>query len=197
MRSLIESVRPCDGTPQDSSNRLIEVFLAYSDRLLKQCGGALWGAVRRELGGEGLFRYSEWKFELLAHPSLCRIAIAEARTADLVIIALRRAQPLPAPIREWIDHAGSSPRLRSQALVILLGRDPEPEATEWPDHDWLAVRSQQGGLAVLVQEVELTPAGPRDWLPAVQLKPGRFCRDPVPKNGSSLKPRHRFQAGEG
>jgi hypothetical protein len=62
-----------------------------------------------------------WKFEVLREPRLFDAAARDAAWADMIVLAIRQSQELPAEVRRWIEHWLPSKQADSGALVALLG----------------------------------------------------------------------------
>lgn len=61
-----------------------------------------------------------WKFEVLREPRLFDAAARDAAWADMIVLAIRQSQELPAEVRRWIEHWLPSKQADSGALVALL-----------------------------------------------------------------------------
>jgi hypothetical protein len=74
----------------------------------------------RELGSKFVFHSKLWKLDILQLPHCGKIAAADVRVADLIIIAAHGRTGFPAGVKSWIDRWLATVRPRPRALVSLV-----------------------------------------------------------------------------
>lgn len=68
-----------------------------------------------------------WKFDVLKQPSLAALTGAVAANADLVVLALARAYPVPAELLAWLKNWAQQRRIQDAAVLALPSGEPTSE----------------------------------------------------------------------
>lgn len=68
-----------------------------------------------------------WKFDVLRQPSLAALTGAVAANADLVVLALRRTNPIPAELLAWLKNWAQQRRIQDAAVLALPSEDNASE----------------------------------------------------------------------
>ena len=111
-----------DNEPFDPADDL-RVVVAYlnSDSVLR--ASALLDRVAREADDAGRLICSLWEFKSLAEPALSRLAVVDAKDADLIVIATQEGEALPQEVRIWIVNSLLTKQVHPRALVAILDLD--------------------------------------------------------------------------
>ena len=106
-----------------------------------------------------------WKFDVLRQPSLAALTGAVAANADLVVLALRRANPIPAELLAWLNNWAQKRRIQDAAVLAL----PSEENTSEDGRNELKTFAKGQGLVFLdrnsVGAQENGPTFGRRWPP--------------------------------
>lgn len=141
--------------PVEESRTQIRGLLVYQNHELERWGKELWTDICRKLGENVSFAYSEWKFEMLAHPALREIAASEAMDAHFILLAVRGCDTLNPEVREWLDSISLPGRVTPGVLVVLLGTESDERRVMWPEYPWLAQKARVCGMGLIVYGMSL------------------------------------------
>jgi hypothetical protein len=103
----------------ENANEII-VIIAYDDLKAGQRAGQLFSSVARRGIRDIQFRLQPWRFDFLADPEWSQFAIAEARQADLLVLAMTHSSDLPAAVQHWLNKWFDGKRGDHAALVALV-----------------------------------------------------------------------------
>jgi hypothetical protein len=132
------------------ANTCLRVVVAYRDVDHERLGKTYWESLSRQLEWRDSPAVTDWKFEMLACPSLGGIAAAEAREARLVVLATDSADGLPDAVKSWVLQ-WSSVRLPERAvLVVLLSENAGCPGALWPDFSYLEEKMKMCGREFFV-----------------------------------------------
>jgi hypothetical protein len=73
------------------------------------------------LAGNVGLRVSLWRTDVLKDSTESNLALSDAATADLVVLALRSAKLLSKAVREWLENWAAASHAEDAALVVLAG----------------------------------------------------------------------------
>lgn len=90
-------------SPGSEVNSAFNVVIAYEDFETGQNARKTYDFLVEHLGNEFCLNNQMWKFDVLAMPKLREIAANDAAAADLILVALRGNNELPAEVREWME----------------------------------------------------------------------------------------------
>lgn len=126
---------------------IFNVVIAYEDFETGKQAKRTYDYLVRNLAEESAFNCPMWKFDVLCIPKLLEMAVADAQSADIIMIACRGGTALPPSITQWIEGWTSS-GTRAVALVALFNCEPERSA---PIHSFLAKVTKNAGLQFFAQ----------------------------------------------
>lgn len=126
---------------------IFNVVIAYEDFETGKQAKRTYDYLVRNLADESVFNCPMWKFDVLTIPKLLDMAVADAQSADIIMIASRGGSALPSTITQWIEGwiAGGT---RAVALVALFDCEPDRSA---PVHEYLAGICKRAGLQFFAQ----------------------------------------------
>ena len=117
-----------DNEPFDPADDL-RVVVAYLNSAFALRASTLLERVAREAGTPGRLICSLWEFKSLAEPALARLAVGDAKAANLIVIATQEGEALPPEVRSWLGHVLVTKQEHPRALAAVLDLDPaRPEA---------------------------------------------------------------------
>ena len=136
------------GSVERDTKAAISVLMAYEDLADGQRAMKTYNGLVGELGRACEFNYELWKFEALQIPELQTVAAAQAREADMVIIATH-SPTLSRSVKSWIASWSTGPGPgpgRPRALVALITTSGEWHPGSIPAFTDLADAAAVAGL---------------------------------------------------
>jgi hypothetical protein len=100
--------------------RPFQALLVYEDLSTGLRARQTLEEVARQLGPDGQFKLTLWKFDLLAETSLLEQATREAANADIVFLSAHGHRELPTPVREWYEQWLESQCDEPKAVALSL-----------------------------------------------------------------------------
>ena len=162
-----------------SPRSVFQAVIAYEDFDAGRRAMDVCKLLVAQLGNEVQFRCSMWKFEVLRCPKLQRIAVGDARDADMILVATGSSGELPAEVKRWVESWVPERQGQAAALLALLQgtamEGTDPVAAE----NYLRAAAIEAGIDFLPQTDRTGPlyATPFDFnLPA-----DRFVSGPAPE----------------
>lgn len=137
-------------TPPQRIQARLGVVVAYRDVDHERLGRTYWESLSRELEYDEIPTVTDWKFEMLACPSLGGIATAEARGARLIVLATDSADALPDSVKAWVLRWASARLPVRAVLVVLLRENAGCPAAVWPDYAFLEEKMKACGKELFV-----------------------------------------------
>lgn len=138
------------GTHIKKTKPRLEVVVAYRDVDHERLGRTYCESLSSQLEWDVSPVVTDWKFEMLACPSLGGIAAAEAREARLVVLATDSADVLPDAVKAWVLRWASARLPYRAALVVLLTENAGCPGALWPDFSYLAEKMKACGRELFV-----------------------------------------------
>lgn len=130
----------------------LNVALVYQDALTQQWAGQARDLMAAAVGPDAV-RCSEWKINDLVEPGAYWQGVAALAHADVIVVSLHEAEPLPAVfylwVNLWLQERGGLPG----ALVALVV--PPEESNSLAKHEtrsYLSAVASQGHLELFMQE---------------------------------------------
>lgn len=102
----------------------LNVLIAYEDFAAGTRAMGMLNRVNSQCGEPGQFNHMMWRFDVLTDPEFFELAVSEALSADIIVIAARKGQGLPQRIRDWIARWLLMKQRRPLALVATLDYRP-------------------------------------------------------------------------
>lgn len=84
-----------------------------------------------------------WRLEVLKQPALAALTVAVAANADLIVLAMKQPQSMPAELLAWLKNWAQHRRVEDAALLALPSGE---NAAPWNE---LRTFAEQGGLIYL------------------------------------------------
>lgn len=106
-------------SPGSEANPAFNVVIAYEDFETGQHARKTYDFLVEHLGEEFCLHNQMWKFDVLAMPKLREMAASDAAAADIVMVAVRGSNELPAEVKEWME-LWLSQGTRAIAVVALF-----------------------------------------------------------------------------
>jgi hypothetical protein len=150
-----------------------DLFLAYADAAHQKLGRKYCERFRNDVRSAARATLTEWKFEMLALPSLADIAAVEAETARIVMIAAESGTDLPAPVQMWITLWSSRLRGAAPMLLLLLSESTNGSKASWSNYSSLEAQTRQWGIDLMVYTSSVSPeqVDKFSWTDARRLAP--------------------------
>jgi hypothetical protein len=136
-------------------NDALQVLVAYEDLAAGKRAMEMLERVSRQCGEPGRWVHSMWRFDVLADATYLTVAVSEALTADIIVIAAREGEPLPQRVRDWIAHWLLVKKDRPAALVATLDYPRPAQPCVLP---YLEKSAHLGRLQFFANGQELKPA---------------------------------------
>lgn len=128
-------------------NASIKIVIAYDSAATGKRAEAIYERLAKRLGDNFDFEQRLWRFDVLEEESVRAEAARDAANADIVIVATRQDEKLPAGVQTWLEsslqqHSGAS------ALVALLDH---PSADASGVQPYLEDVARRGGMDFFAQ----------------------------------------------
>ena len=101
----------------------MRVVVACEDSTAAARASVVLERIGGEGEGQGRGHYCWWNYEILAIPSLKKVAALEAAAADMIAFAAHDGSELPEDVVDWISMWLAMGDFRSRALVAILDSD--------------------------------------------------------------------------
>jgi hypothetical protein len=144
------------------SNPLFNVVIAYEDFETGKHAKETYDFLAENLGNECQLTNQMWKFDVLGIPKLREIAVRDATTADIIIVA-GHGGPLPEPVTRWVE-SWIMEGTRALALVALLDQSENQFRDSLTVRQYLANAASHANLEFFVQPSTLPTNGTRNNL---------------------------------
>ena len=108
-------------------------------------------------GEEQIFAITEWKFEMLAIPTLQALAEEEAKRARILVLATQAGEALSPEMKSWLSNWCGQRRRSPGALVILLSSRGDVPDGLLPDYSFLDTETKKSGVRLVVYASEVVP----------------------------------------
>jgi len=133
--------------PVWSAQGRLRIVIAYEDLDSGHQVKEVTNRLSQVMGPDLDIECTMWKFNFLEIAALQRMAIVDAREADIVIVANGESCELPAGVRAWIDQWLKSRADRPYALVSLKTADIEsPEEDGFSPTCYLKNLARRSGV---------------------------------------------------
>ena len=86
-------------------------------------GKKVFDLMAKEVGGESAARLTLWRFDFFHSMELTRVVSHQAEAADVLIIAPRDPNRLPAQVNAWLEQWPVRRKLETGALVAVFHSD--------------------------------------------------------------------------
>lgn len=131
------------------ASQLFNVILVYEDLASAFRGLELYQRLVNELGSDGEFSLSLWKFALLAVSRIAEISSKQAVDADLVIVCTRSESTPPEQVQSWFHRWLDMKGHRDCALVVLGDAAPAATAPVQPE-GFFHNLARRGGITLFL-----------------------------------------------
>jgi hypothetical protein len=133
-------------TIEEENANEITVIIAYDDLNAGRRAGQLFSSVARHGIRDVQFRLQPWRFDFLADPDWNQFAVAEARQADLLVLAMAHSCDLPAAVQHWLTKWFDAKRGDHAALVALVESDNDAVEGKFSTLQFLRHAAEDAGL---------------------------------------------------
>jgi hypothetical protein len=106
------------------------------------------------------FRPQLWRFDLLDDPDWFSIALADAMTADIILITTTSNRALNPSVEKWINLCLTRKRGTSTAVVALLGPAENLDGPKSPRFQWLERAARDAELDFFAPQSPREPHSP-------------------------------------
>jgi len=130
---------------EDELDQAFRVFIAYENMNAGRRAMDVFSNLAQDHQGDFTFWPRPWRFDLLADPEWREVAAADARTADLLIIAAGTGPDLPAAVRNWLEQCLTE-RRNGGGVVALFGAEGEMDAIDSPRLRFLRQAAEKADL---------------------------------------------------
>ena len=145
---------PTDCAPDAAA--ALTITIVQEDAVTRRWAQQLWSRVGRLTGNGGICREC-WNLAELVEKGVFEAAVRSAAKADVLVIAVRDAEPVPLLLRMWLDAWPSQREGRPGAMVALIGVDAPPHREAGRVHRLLEQVAGKAGLEFLPRERKLPP----------------------------------------
>ncbi len=104
----------------EPDDEALKVMVAYANYAAGQRASALLQRVARQCVETAALNATLWKFDLFQVDALLELAVADAVSADIIIISGRDGAALPDALRFWLERWLAAREPQPQALVAAL-----------------------------------------------------------------------------
>jgi hypothetical protein len=143
------------------------VFIAYENRPAGQRAMQLFANLAQEHEANANFWLRPWRFDLLAEPEWHESATADARAADLLIIAAGAGPDLPTAVRNWLEHCLAE-RRNGGGVVALFGAEGEMDPIDSPRLRFLRQAAEKASLDFFAPSAASDGAAPENRQPGAE-----------------------------
>lgn len=133
------------------------VFLAFRDLDHERMGRKYCETVSKHFGWTGNVNVLAWNFDMLACGAMGQMAAADARQAQLIVIATSCGESLPPTIKDSVKEWCSPPRTAPGALVVVLSECLGFSEAHWPEYHFLEQQSRRCNRHLIVYASGLAP----------------------------------------
>ena len=128
----------------------------YEDTACAEKAGQIYRELLPRFGDDCDFQCAWWTYDHLDSPETFESAKAEARRADMIVLAAHADHYPPPVVRAWLELAFAETSQRDRALIALLGGVFEREKLEHrPLDDYLNETARRHGIHYLPYWFEL------------------------------------------
>jgi hypothetical protein len=138
-------LQPFIESSQNDLDQAFRVFIAYENMGAAQRAMQVFSSLAQDHQGDFTFWPRPWRFDLLADPHWREAAAADARTADLLIIATGAGSDLPAAVRNWLEQCLAE-RRNGGGIVALFGAEGELDTIDSPRLRFLRQAAEKANL---------------------------------------------------
>jgi hypothetical protein len=98
----------------------LKVVLVYEDFEMGARGKNVFDLIAKEAGGEGAAQLTVWRFDFFQSAELTQAVTRQTEVADVIIIAPRDPNHLPAQVQSWIELWPLRRKIKTGALVAVF-----------------------------------------------------------------------------
>lgn len=138
-------LQPFIESSQSDQEQAFRVFIAYENMGAGQRAMQVFSNLAQDHQGDFTFWPRPWRFDLLADPYWREAATADARTADLLIIAAGAGPDLPAAVRNWLEQCLAE-RRNGGGVVALFGAEGKMDTIDSPRLRFLRQAAEKADL---------------------------------------------------
>lgn len=99
--------------------RACAVAVIYEDSAARNEAIQLCARLMRAFEQELEFDFTWWRFKFLLDPEIAQLAAAAAAGADLILVAVHRAESFPLEVESWFERWPAQRKLSEGALVLI------------------------------------------------------------------------------
>ncbi len=133
----------------------INAVIAYEDLATGKRAKEICNYFSNHLDGDCEVKYDIWRFDVLADPRLKKIAVLDAVSADIIVIALRGDRDLSIDVKTWIGLWLQQKNRPSDILLALFGHEHEKSSMMASNLRYLRNVAARGNMKFFTQDVEL------------------------------------------
>jgi hypothetical protein len=135
-------------------DRALKVVVVYQDAATCKWARQACNRVQKLVGSENV-RCTWWKMGDLAAPGVLAGAVSTAMRADVIVVALHAALPLPLSLCVWAEAWLPHRLPEAGSLLALIDIPASPDVHADHTHDYLRSIARQAHLDFLVEERRL------------------------------------------
>jgi hypothetical protein len=94
-------------------------MVLYEDNATRDTALRLCDHLTEKFKGDLRFKCSWWGFKFFNVPAIAQEAAESARSADLLMVAIRDSGNLPATVKQWLEQWALQPKPAEGALVSV------------------------------------------------------------------------------
>lgn len=102
----------------------LKIVLVYEDFEMGTRGKDIFDLIAKEAGGAGAAQLTVWRFDFFQSAELTQAVTRQTEVADVIIVAPRDPNNLPARMKSWIEEWPQRRKTGAGALVAVF----HPEA---------------------------------------------------------------------
>jgi hypothetical protein len=170
-----------DSKASESDKPVFRVLMAYEDVATGGWAEKAYSQLMDHLAADFSVRHSRWRFDQFQSPAERARAVGEAAEANIIILATRQQDTLPAEARQWIEEWLDEKVLLPQALVALFSRANPPL------RHFIEEVARRGrldlfswSLPLLIQDLAETPAVATLSVPPLRIETSSNSPQPLP-----------------
>ena len=116
----LHEIRP----QHDNDSITLKVAVLYENAHAGHRAMGLLDLLTRDLHSEIEFCRVLWRFDTLEDARCRSDSLQEADQADIILVATRRTESLPAFVSAWIEECRARKQGESVAVIVLSGEEP-------------------------------------------------------------------------
>jgi len=133
-------------TDSPDQSQPLRVVIAYDDLAAGKRAMRVMTDLAKSLGDNLKFEPLPWSFDLLTDVDWREVAASDAVNADILIIAMSSAHPLPTSVGRWAEDAIDRKRGTTAAVVALFGSEENPDGADSLRVEAIQTAARQAGL---------------------------------------------------